>query len=46
MTPSERKKVINRAIEKGLDDIKAGRTSGPFQSIHEFKRALRASIKK
>ena len=32
---------IERGIQEGLDDLKAGRVFGPFQSVKEFKSALK-----
>ena len=37
--------ALNEAISKGLEDIRQGRTFGPFQSIREFKAALKAGAK-
>lgn len=39
-------KIIDEAIREGLEDIEAGRTFGPFQSVREFKQVLRSSNKK
>lgn len=38
---SRAQKVVDSAITEGLSDIRAGRTFGPFDSVKEFKRALR-----
>jgi len=37
------RKVVDAAIDEGLADIRAGRTFGPFNSVGEFKRALRTT---
>ena len=43
---SASQRIIDEAIKKGLGDIKAGRTFGPFRSVREFKQALRSSTKR
>ena len=44
-TPAQRRS-IDRAIAKGLDDIKQGRLEGPFSSHEEFINSLHAEAKK
>ena len=44
-TPAQRR-VIDREIEKGLADIKAGRVYGPFATVKEMEAALRDDAKK
>ena len=39
-------RIIDEAIEEGINDIEAGRTFGPFRNIREFKQALRFSSKR
>lgn len=36
-------RIIDRAIRRGLRDIEAGRSFGPFGSVGEFKRTLHVS---
>ena len=43
-TPAQRR-VIDREIAKGLEDIKAGRVYGPFSSAHEAIASIRATLK-
>ncbi len=43
-TPRQRRR-IDRELAKGLADIEAGRTFGPFDSADEFARAIEAYIK-
>lgn len=35
-------KIVDAAIEEGLRDIEAGRVFGPFKSVKEFKKAVKA----
>ncbi len=44
-TPAERR-VIDRALAKGLDDIKRGRLQGPFASQEEFIASLHREARK
>ena len=39
-------RIIDEAIKKGLSNIKAGKTFGPFRSVREFKQALRSTTKR
>lgn len=38
---SRSQKIIDEAVSEGLEDIKTGRTFGPFRNIREFKLALK-----
>ena len=44
-TPAQRR-VVDRAIAKGLDDIKHGRLEGPFASHKEFIDSLHTEASK
>jgi len=44
-TPAQRK-VIDARLAKGLADVKAGRTYGPFDSAEEMIADLKARVKK
>ena len=35
-------KIVDKAISEGLHDLKTGRVFGPFSSVREFKKALKA----
>ena len=39
-------RIVDEAIKEGLNDIEAGRIFGPFQSVREFKQALRSSTER
>lgn len=34
-------KIVDSAIQEGMEDIEAGRVSGPFRNMKEFKSSLR-----
>ena len=34
-------KIVGAAIQEGIKDIEAGRVSGPFRNMKEFKSSLR-----
>ena len=44
-TPKQRQ-IIDREIAKGLEDIKKGRTYGPFNTVEEMAASIEANIKK
>jgi hypothetical protein len=44
-TPEQRR-IIDAQLSEGLDDIKAGRTFGPFDSADETINHMKAHIKK
>ncbi len=37
---SKGQNLINKAINEGLADFAAGRFSGPFKTVREFKKSL------
>jgi len=39
-------RIVDEAIREGLNDIEAERVFGPFQSVREFRQALRSSTKR
>jgi AbrB family looped-hinge helix DNA binding protein len=39
------KSVVDRRIDEGLEDIRAGRFIGPFSNTREAMKALRAKAK-
>jgi len=39
--PRGAQKVINKAINEGLEDIAASRVFGPFKNVQQFKKSLR-----
>ena len=43
---SEQRRLIDREIAKGLEDIKRGRTYGPFNTVEEMAASIEANIKK
>ena len=44
-TPEQRR-VIDREIARGLEDIKQGRTYGPFNTVEEMAASIEGNIKK
>lgn len=40
------KSIIDRELALALEDLRAGRTYGPFESVDELMRSLRANAKK
>src|SRR6266481_3835682 len=44
-TPAQRR-VIDREIAKGLEDIRKGRTYGPFNTVGEMSASIEAQIAK
>ena len=44
-TPAQRR-IIDRQIAEGLEDIKNGRTHGPFNTVQEMIASIEANIKK
>ncbi len=34
-------KKLDQGLKKALEDVKTGRILGPFESVNEFKRAIR-----
>ncbi len=44
-TPEQRQ-VIDREIAKGLEDVRKGRTYGPFDTVEEMIASIEANIKK
>ena len=44
-TPEQRR-IIDRQIAEGLEDIKKGRTYGPFNTVEEMIASMEANIKK
>jgi bifunctional DNA-binding transcriptional regulator/antitoxin component of YhaV-PrlF toxin-antitoxin module len=44
-TPEQRR-IIDARLAKGLADIKAGRTRGPFDSVDEMIADMKAQVKK
>lgn len=43
---SEQRRFIDREIAKGLEDIKTGRTYGPFNTVEEMAASIEANIQK
>src|SRR3990172_4566734 len=44
-TPEQRR-IIERQIAEGLEDIKKGRTYGPFNTVEEMVASMEANIQK
>jgi len=44
-TPRQRR-IVDREIAKGLEDIKAGRTYGPYRTTEELVTSIKAELKK
>ncbi|OFV95373.1 MAG: hypothetical protein A3H28_02215 [Acidobacteria bacterium RIFCSPLOWO2_02_FULL_61_28] len=44
-TPEQRR-IIDRQITEGLEDIKKGRTYGPFNTVEEMVASMEANIQK
>ncbi|MBI4460711.1 MAG: hypothetical protein HY648_11725 [Acidobacteria bacterium] len=44
-TPEQRR-IIDRQIAEGLEDIKKGRTYGPFDTVQEMIASIEANIRK
>ena len=44
-TPEQRR-IIDRQIAEGLEDIKKGRTYGPFNTVEEMVASMEANIQK
>jgi bifunctional DNA-binding transcriptional regulator/antitoxin component of YhaV-PrlF toxin-antitoxin module len=44
-TPAQRR-IIEAQLAEGLEDIKAGRTYGPFSTVEEMIASMEAHIKK
>jgi len=44
-TPAQRR-IIDRQIAEGLEDIKSGRTHGPFNTVEEMIASIETNIKK
>jgi bifunctional DNA-binding transcriptional regulator/antitoxin component of YhaV-PrlF toxin-antitoxin module len=44
-TPAQRR-AVDRALAKGLDDIKRGRLQGPFANHEEFTASLHQEVRK
>jgi bifunctional DNA-binding transcriptional regulator/antitoxin component of YhaV-PrlF toxin-antitoxin module len=42
----EQRRFIDREIAKGLEDIKTGRTYGPFHTVEEMAASSEATIQK
>ena len=42
----EPKSIVDRAIAEGLADVKAGRVSGPFDTVDEMLASLKGTVKK
>lgn len=44
-TPEQRR-IIDREVGKGLDEVKKGRTRGPFNTADEMIASMKAELKK
>jgi AbrB family looped-hinge helix DNA binding protein len=45
LTPEQRK-IIDAQLAEGLEDVKMGRVYGPFKTVAELERSMRAVAKK